>query len=345
VTAVRRYYRGRNLVAVRDVAAGQNRYYHFDHQGTTQCLTDQSGAVTDRFASDAWGVQVKRTGTSINRQWYVGQLGYYRQVDQALDYVRARYLAAARARWVSRDPIVQGNFYSYVAQRPIALVDPTGLVCEPPGGCKGPLQVQVDVIRSNRIVDLACDQNRGKMCLARGIWLHFVILNLPVEDAKRCGIIQWAKVQCKEWARPCRSDTNCRTNQDIGNLGLTVDSSNDNVYYSNVETGEFQGHLFISVQDQLLYSTCHDKARIDATWELYTDVVDKDCIDAHHMTCQQWAKIGPNNSKYRNCFRKGYAWTGRIFYDPNQPTTPDNPFIDGKPPLTPGSVGCIKQPG
>jgi hypothetical protein len=36
---------------------------------TTQCLTDISGAVTDRFASDAWGVQVKRTGTSINRHW------------------------------------------------------------------------------------------------------------------------------------------------------------------------------------------------------------------------------------------------------------------------------------
>ena len=62
-TPRRRYYRGHRLVAMRDCVANENRYYHFDHQGTTQCLTDSTGAVTDRFASNAWGVQVKRTGT------------------------------------------------------------------------------------------------------------------------------------------------------------------------------------------------------------------------------------------------------------------------------------------
>jgi RHS repeat-associated protein len=61
--------------------------------------------VTDRFACDAWGVQVKRTGSSINRQWYIGQLGYYRQVDQALDYVRARWSRPGVARWLSPDPL------------------------------------------------------------------------------------------------------------------------------------------------------------------------------------------------------------------------------------------------
>jgi RHS repeat-associated protein len=109
MTPLRRYYRGHSLVAMRDVQANQTRYYHADHQGTTQALTDSTGAVTDRFASDAWGVQVKRTGSSINRQWYVGQLGYYRQVDQALDYVRARYYGDARGRWVSRDPVAFGG--------------------------------------------------------------------------------------------------------------------------------------------------------------------------------------------------------------------------------------------
>src|SRR5438067_11473845 len=104
-TALRTYYRGHSLVAMRDEVAHQNRYYHFDQQGTTQALTDSTGAVTDRFASDAWGVQVKRTGSSINRQWYVGNLGYARQVDQALDYVRERYLDVARGRWLSREPV------------------------------------------------------------------------------------------------------------------------------------------------------------------------------------------------------------------------------------------------
>lgn len=102
-TALRTYYRGHNLVTMRDEAAGQNHVYHFDHQGTTQCLTDTGGAVTDRFASDAWGVEVKRTGTSINRQWYVGNLGYYQ--SNAEFYVRARYYSPSLAAWGSVDPV------------------------------------------------------------------------------------------------------------------------------------------------------------------------------------------------------------------------------------------------
>jgi RHS repeat-associated protein len=111
---------------MRDEVAGQNRYYHFDHQGTVQCLTDSTGAVTDRFASDAWGVQVKRTGSSINRQWYIGNWGYYRQVDQVLDYVRARYLAPSLGAWLSHDWDLTEPYYQYVSNRPSLLADPTG---------------------------------------------------------------------------------------------------------------------------------------------------------------------------------------------------------------------------
>jgi len=90
-TALRTYYRGDELVGLRDGQANSTRYYHFDHQGTTQCLTDRTGAVTDRFASDAWGVEVKRTGSSINRQWYVGNWGYTYDADSTLSYVRQRF--------------------------------------------------------------------------------------------------------------------------------------------------------------------------------------------------------------------------------------------------------------
>src|SRR5262249_53864225 len=93
-------------------------------------ITNQSGAVTDRFASDAWGAQVKRTGTSVNRHWYIGNRGYARSADQPMDYVRARQLMVTRARWLSRDPIVVAsdpNLYSYAAGRPTAAADPSGL--------------------------------------------------------------------------------------------------------------------------------------------------------------------------------------------------------------------------
>jgi RHS repeat-associated protein len=130
-TALRTYFNGPNgPVCMIDHQNNQKRYFHYDHQGTVQCLTDETGAVTDRFASDAWGVQVKRTGTSINRQWYIGRSGYYRQVDQALDYVRARYLQPAVGRWLTQDPAedYRAAGYVYVLNNPPAGTDPTGLV-------------------------------------------------------------------------------------------------------------------------------------------------------------------------------------------------------------------------
>jgi len=127
-TALRTYFRGHNLVSMRDDPAGKLAYYHFDHQGTTQCLSDSTGAVTDRFASDAWGVQVKRTGSSGNRAWYIGNLGYVRQVDQVLDYIRARYSASAIARWLSIDLLraLRLSTYVYVGNRPTAWADLSG---------------------------------------------------------------------------------------------------------------------------------------------------------------------------------------------------------------------------
>ncbi len=130
-TALRRYFRGATLVAMQDVAANTRKTYHYDHLGTVQCLTDSTGAVTDRFAADAWGAQVKRTGSSINRQWFVGNLGYARQVDQAIDYVRARYLLGRQARWCTLDPASEptqrANRYHYADNQTARMVDPSGL--------------------------------------------------------------------------------------------------------------------------------------------------------------------------------------------------------------------------
>src|SRR5579885_1971348 len=103
-TALRTYYRGHNLVTLRDKVAATSRAHHFDHQGTTQCLTDSSGAVTDRFAADAWGGQVKRNGASENPHWYAGLWGLYRQSSGVrLYYQRQRYYRFASADWLTLD--------------------------------------------------------------------------------------------------------------------------------------------------------------------------------------------------------------------------------------------------
>src|SRR5262249_17941856 len=68
---------------------------------------------------------------SINRHWYVGNLGYYQQVDQLLAYLRSRYLLVQAARFLQRDPEEDGpTAYSYAGSAPVKAVDPTGLVCQ-----------------------------------------------------------------------------------------------------------------------------------------------------------------------------------------------------------------------
>ena len=127
-TPLRTYFNGPNgAVSVLNHLTNERRYYHYDHQGTVQCLTNEQGQVTDRFASDSWGVQVKRTGTSINRNWYVGKSGYYRQPDQELDYVRARYLSPRTGRWLSTDPLALGDqtWYEYAENQPSLAPDPS----------------------------------------------------------------------------------------------------------------------------------------------------------------------------------------------------------------------------
>jgi RHS repeat-associated protein len=131
-TSLRSYYRGHDLTEMVG-PGGTSRFYHFDHQGTTQCLTNEAGVVTDRFASDAWGVEVKRTGNSINRQWYIGNAGYYRAPDRACNYVRRRYACPVDGVWLSRDPLIQftgivrTRLYAYVDNRPSYHYDPSGL--------------------------------------------------------------------------------------------------------------------------------------------------------------------------------------------------------------------------
>jgi len=107
-TALRRYYGGHNLVTMRDVQANASRHYHFDHQGTTQCLTDNTATLTDRFSSDAWGLRVKRTGVTVNPMWYVGKLGYHDHMTVTMLYVRRRYYRVPEGRWLSVDPLTRG---------------------------------------------------------------------------------------------------------------------------------------------------------------------------------------------------------------------------------------------
>jgi RHS repeat-associated protein len=111
----------------------QTSYYHYDGQGSTLCLTNENGDVTDQYAYTAYGEEVDTGVANFTRNpfRYVGQQGYYRDADTGEYYVRARTYSPVLARWLSLDPTgLQGggeNLYAYVTGRPVTNVDSSGL--------------------------------------------------------------------------------------------------------------------------------------------------------------------------------------------------------------------------
>jgi len=80
--------------------AAQTSYYHYDGLGSTQCLTDSSGNVTDQYANTAFGeaVPTGAANPTTNPFRYAGQVGYYFDPDSAELYVRARVYRPVLAR-------------------------------------------------------------------------------------------------------------------------------------------------------------------------------------------------------------------------------------------------------
>ena len=109
--------------------SGQSRFFLPDHQGNTRLLTDTAATTTDARLTDAWGVQIASTGTTVNPFTAFGKWGYY-QDSSIKFYVRRRHLRAPVGLWTNRDPfgsVDDLNLYRYVRNRPTSRFDPSGL--------------------------------------------------------------------------------------------------------------------------------------------------------------------------------------------------------------------------
>jgi RHS repeat-associated protein len=102
-------------------------YYHFDAVGSTRGLTGVSQGLTKSYAATAFGEQLTESGLA-NPFRFVGQLGYYDDVEAGQNQVRERTYDAKLGRWLSADPArSDGNLYRYVGNSPMRGVDPAGL--------------------------------------------------------------------------------------------------------------------------------------------------------------------------------------------------------------------------
>jgi RHS repeat-associated protein len=117
---------GLDEVFSRTEASGNTYSYLTDALGSTQALTDSTGAFTTQYTYDPYG-QTSSTGSaSTNSQQYTG-----RENDgTGVYYYRARYYSPGFGRFISGDPIgLAGgiNTYGYVGGNPIGITDPYGL--------------------------------------------------------------------------------------------------------------------------------------------------------------------------------------------------------------------------
>ena len=104
-------------------------FYHNDHLGTPQKLTNISGSVVWSATYDAFGKATVDAGsTIINNHRFPGQ---YFDNETGLHYNWNRYYEPGTGRYVMEDPIGYAggdeNIYRYVFNNPTNFVDPLGL--------------------------------------------------------------------------------------------------------------------------------------------------------------------------------------------------------------------------
>jgi len=127
--AVVTYAYGHDLIRQTRPGSG-TRFYQYDGQLSTRQLSDETGAVTDSYTYDAFGVTLVSAGSSQNAYLYAGEqldpnVGFY--------YLRARYYDQSSGRFVTTDPD-QGSVYDpvslhrylYANSDPVNNADPSG---------------------------------------------------------------------------------------------------------------------------------------------------------------------------------------------------------------------------
>ncbi len=117
------YTNGLKANEVLEMSRGGKRYsYLADGQGSTLALVDEAGNVVQRYSYDAFG-NPTGYGSLVNPFLYTGQIW---EPEAGLYYDKARYYEPVSGRFISRDPVLHANPYSYVSNNPTNATDPSG---------------------------------------------------------------------------------------------------------------------------------------------------------------------------------------------------------------------------
>ena len=116
---------GMDEPAIQVTAAGVLSFFHRDFQNSIVALTDNSGAVTNKYTYSPFGESAPLSGTifGYTAQRYDTETGLY--------YYKARHFSPTLGRFLQTDPIGYAggdlNLYAYVGNDPMNFRDPLGL--------------------------------------------------------------------------------------------------------------------------------------------------------------------------------------------------------------------------
>jgi RHS repeat-associated protein len=136
-TTLKTYTYGHDLLSmdrsgtgILPVGSAETRYVLYDGGGSVRALADESGAITDRYTYDAFGVILARQGTSDNAYLYRGEQYDF---DLGLQYLRARFYNPDTGRFWNQDTYEGSNAdpaslhkYNYANANPVRFIDPSG---------------------------------------------------------------------------------------------------------------------------------------------------------------------------------------------------------------------------
>ncbi len=156
-------------------------YYHNDHLGTPQKITDASGAVVWEGEFKPFGEAISVTGIITNNLRFPGQ---YYDSETGLNYNYFRDYNPVIGRYIEADPIgLAGgdvNVYRYVMNNPNSNIDQDGLLCRNKNSANVPMGAWTgtDMPTGEALAALACIEK----CVGKGLpWLPF-----PQDNGTSC---------------------------------------------------------------------------------------------------------------------------------------------------------------
>ncbi len=108
-------------------AIGSNNYYYVrDHLASVREMSDSTGVIRSQYSYGPFGTASQYQSLASDFQYG----NYYFHSRSGFSLSVTRLYNPIWGKWISRDPIEElgdPNYYSYVENDPISLVDPTGL--------------------------------------------------------------------------------------------------------------------------------------------------------------------------------------------------------------------------